>query len=127
MQSRAQQVIFHEAYGQDRTYQKDAILQMQSLSTPVITAALMTLVDEGRVRLDDDVTKYLPYFSNFRVYRSGTTESTLETVPLGIPITIRHLLTHTWGFPAQRFMESSSPEIRMVPPTARRRGQSKIA
>ena len=61
----------------------------------------MTLVDEGRVSLDDDVTKYLPYFSDFRVYRSGTTESTLETVPLGIPITIRHLLTHTWGFPAQ--------------------------
>ena len=83
MRSRTQQIIIHEAYGQDRTYQKDAILQMQSLSTPVITAALMTLVDEGRVNLDDNVTDYLPYFSDFRVYRSGTTEATLETVPLG--------------------------------------------
>ena len=80
----------------------------------MITAALMTLVEEGLVSLDDSVTKYLPYFSKFTVYRGGTTDATLETTPIGLEMTIRHLLTHTWGFPGQRHMATTDPAVRML-------------
>lgn len=106
-------LVLHEAYG-DAAYSKDSIMAIQAMVTPIITATFLTLVDEGLVRLDDDVAKYLPYFSKFRVLRSGKTTTNFGTNPLAHPITLRHLLTDTWGFPSSLPTYSSSAEIRAL-------------
>ena len=58
----------------------------------------MMLRDEGRLDVEDPVTKYLPEFSGVRVMTSfDEVDRTFESRPPARPITIRHLLTHTSG------------------------------
>ena len=111
--ARKGQLVYHEAFG-DRSYQPDSIVSIESMAASVVTAAFMSLVDEGLCSVDDDVLRYIPSFANFRVYQSGTTPATLDTVPLGAPIKVSHILTNTWGFPGKFFHASRKPEIRML-------------
>lgn len=69
----------------------DTIFRIQSMTKPVVSVAMMTLVQEGRVGLDDPVSKYLPEYAHSTVYENGTTR------PAKTVMTIRHLLTHTSG------------------------------
>jgi len=107
------ELVFHEAYG-DAGYRTDSILSMQAMVMPIITAAFLSLVDEGLAKIDDDVAKYIPCFSKFRVYRSGKTAESFTTDFLNTPITMRHLLTNTWGFPGSFFLESGDAEVRVL-------------
>ncbi|MEM8572470.1 MAG: serine hydrolase domain-containing protein [Pseudomonadota bacterium] len=68
-----------------RPMQEDAIFRLASLTKPVTSIALMSLVEEGRVALDDPVTRYLP---DFRPKLPDGTEP---------DITLAQLLTHTSG------------------------------
>jgi len=111
--ARRGQLVFHEAYG-DQSFRKDSILSIGGMATPLITAAFLSLVDEGLVGIDDPVAKFLPYFANFRAHKSGKTQATLKTDPLVSPITIKHLLTHTWGFPGAFYAQSGSAETRFL-------------
>lgn len=72
----------------------NTIFRIFSMTKPITTAALMTLYDEGKFQLDDEVAKYIPEFENTPVYNPDTKK--LE--PQKNKITIRHLLTHTAGF-----------------------------
>lgn len=65
----------------------DAIFRMMSMTKPVTTVAVMMLVDDGKVVLDDPVSRYLPEFLGYAAQR--------PTDPT--PITVRQLLTHTSG------------------------------
>jgi len=105
-------LLFHEAYG-DSAYSKDSIMGIQSVAMPIITAAFLSLVDEGMASIDDEVTKFLPYFAKFRVYRSGSTGAFL-TDPVVTKMTMRHLLTNTWGFPSVLPTASRDPGIRLL-------------
>jgi CubicO group peptidase (beta-lactamase class C family) len=69
----------------------DTIFRIQSMTKPVVSVAMMTLVQEGRVGLDDPVSKYLPEYAHSTVYDNGTIR------PAKTVMTIRHLLTHTSG------------------------------
>ena len=69
----------------------DTIFRIQSMTKPVVSVAMMTLVEEGRVGLDDPVSKYLPEYAQSTVYDNGTIR------PAKTVMTIRHLLTHTSG------------------------------
>eukprot|EP01043_Picozoa_sp_COSAG02_P026984 COSAG02_NODE_1570_length_11893_cov_2.376717_9_plen_328_part_00 len=111
--ARKGEMVYNEAFG-DRSYMPDSIVSIESMAASVVTAAFLTLVDEGLCSADDDVLQYIPSFANFRVYQSGTTPATLDTVPLGAPIKVSHVLTNTWGFPGQFFHASRKPEIRML-------------
>lgn len=77
---------------------KDAIFSLASLTKPVTAAAVLTLVEEGRLRLTDPVSQFLPEFKDARV---AVTPS--RTAPANRQIRIRDLLTHTSGLvaPAQ--------------------------
>ena len=56
------------------------------------------LVDEGKLKLDDDVAKYLPKWKDpLVISKFNEADATYETRPAKRPITIRHLLTHTSG------------------------------
>jgi len=96
-------LIYHEAFGRssvmrDAPMAKDTIFNMASMTKPVTSVAIMILVDEGKLTLDDDVARYLPKYRNpLVISRFNDADATYETRPAKRPITIRHLLTHTSG------------------------------
>ncbi|MEU5404196.1 serine hydrolase domain-containing protein [Streptomyces sp. NPDC005963] len=80
----------------DSPMRRDTICRMASTSKPVAVAATMVLLDECRLRLDDPVDRWLPELADRRVLRRA--DGPLEdTVPARRPITVRDLLTSTFG------------------------------
>ena len=75
---------------------RDTVFRIASMSKPVTSAAAMTLLDEGKLALDDPVTRWLPEFEDMRVLddRGGPLEA---TSPARRPITVDDLLTHRSG------------------------------
>ncbi|MBE1488302.1 serine hydrolase domain-containing protein [Plantactinospora soyae] len=75
---------------------RDTIFRMASTSKPVAMAAVMVLLDECRLRLDDPVDPWLPELADRRVLTriDGPLD---DTVPARRPITVRDLLTSTFG------------------------------
>jgi CubicO group peptidase (beta-lactamase class C family) len=65
------------------------------MTKPITGMAAMLLVEEGKIGLDDPVSKYIPAFAKMRVLTSPDTS--LAAVPATRAITIRHLMTHTAG------------------------------
>jgi methyl acetate hydrolase len=76
----------------------DAIFRIASMTKPITSVAIMMLLEEGKLRLDDPVSKYLTGFEDLRVIIAfHATDGSYETRPAKRPMTIRHLLTHTSG------------------------------
>ncbi|MBM4024495.1 MAG: beta-lactamase family protein [Planctomycetes bacterium] len=79
----------------------DAIFRIASMSKPITSVAVMMLYEEGRFRLSDPVSKYLPEFRAPKVLvitpAADGGKATEQLVPAKREITIRHLLTHTSG------------------------------
>lgn len=73
----------------------DSLWRVYSMTKPVTGMAAMLLVQDGRIGLDDPVSKYIPAFATMRVLTNPDTS--LETVPAVRPITVRMLLTHSAG------------------------------
>ncbi len=76
----------------------DTIFRLYSMSKPITSVAAMMLVDDGRLRLDDLVSKYIPAFADVKVAlaaRDGKTVQSLQ--PPARSITIEDLLRHTSG------------------------------
>ncbi|WP_435809748.1 serine hydrolase domain-containing protein [Streptosporangium canum] len=75
---------------------RDTIFRMASTSKPVTMAAAMVLLDECRLRLDDPVDVWLPELADRQVLKrpDGPLD---DTVPARRPITVRDLLTSTFG------------------------------
>ena len=96
-------VLYNEAFGKSRTLTntpmaKDTIFNMASMTKPVTSVAIMILVDEGKLKLDDEVAKYLPKWKDpLVISKFNEADASYETRPAKRPITIRHLLTHTSG------------------------------
>ncbi len=67
----------------------DSIFWIASQSKPITATALMILVDEGKVKLDDPVEKYLPEFKDIKLANRPAKPKTT--------ITVRHILSHTSG------------------------------
>lgn len=78
---------------------KDAIFRIYSMSKTVTSVAVLMLVEEGKITLDDPIARYLPAFAEVQVLSGGTIDAP-QLRPAAKPITIRELLTHTAGFPA---------------------------
>ena len=79
----------------------DSIVRLASITKPITAAAVMLLVDEGLVALDDPVSRWLPELATPQVVR--TPESPIDhVVPAARPITVEHVLTFRagWGFPS---------------------------
>ncbi len=80
------------------------VFWIASMSKPITAAALMLLVDEGKVRLDDPVAKYLPEFGNLWLAAERANDHVLLKRP-GRPVTVRDLLRHTSGMPFASALE----------------------
>src|SRR5215467_13400617 len=75
----------------------DTIFRIASMTKPIMAAATMLLVEEGKLRLSDAVQKWLPELAARRVL-TRIDAPLAETVPAQRPITVRDLLTFTMGF-----------------------------
>src|SRR5579862_8010051 len=76
----------------------NAIFSIASMTKPVTSVAIMMLIEQGKLKLDDQVSKYLPGFDHEHVlFNFNPKDATYETRPAESQITIRELLTHTSG------------------------------
>jgi CubicO group peptidase (beta-lactamase class C family) len=78
----------------------DTIFRLYSMSKPITSVAAMMLVEDGKLKLDDPVSKYIPAFAETKVgveKRGDDGRLTLVREPLSRPITIEDLLRHTSG------------------------------
>ena len=77
----------------------DTIFRIYSMSKPITTVAAMMLVEEGKLLLEEPVSKYIPSFADLKVgvETKGEGGSSLELVPATRPITIQDLMRHTSG------------------------------
>ena len=110
MVARHGQIAHVESQGwMDREEQKpmrrDAIFRMASMSKPVTAVAILMLLEEGKLRLSDPVSAFIPEFTNTQVAIAVDENARPEpgeipahyTVPAQREITLRDLLTHSSG------------------------------
>ncbi|MEO6550384.1 MAG: serine hydrolase [Ferruginibacter sp.] len=96
-------IVYYKAAGYNdfadkKPLQKDAIFRIASQTKAITSVAVMMLFEEGKLLLDDPVSKYIPAFKKQTVLEKFNAEdTTYSTVPAKREITLRDLLTHTSG------------------------------
>lgn len=94
------EVLYHETGLSDvasgKPMARDTLFRLFSMTKPITAAAVMTLADDGVIRLEDAVTDYIPEFADLGVYL-GQDGDVVRSTPAR-PISIGNLLTHTAGF-----------------------------
>ena len=75
---------------------KDSLFRIYSMTKPITGVALMILIEDGKLRLDDPVELYIPEFADTPVYKE-LIDGVLVTEPLNRSVTLRDLATHTSG------------------------------
>jgi len=97
--------VYHEFFGVRDPATKqpmtdDTIFRIFSMTKPITSVAAMMLVDQGKLKLDDAVEKYIPSFGKAKVgveKKADNGEKTLELVPLKRAITIQDLMAQSSG------------------------------
>jgi CubicO group peptidase (beta-lactamase class C family) len=79
-----------------RAVTEDTLFRIYSMTKPITSVALMMLVEEGAIALDDPVHRYIPQWRNLGVYEAGFI-GTFRTRPASAPMRIVDLLRHTSG------------------------------
>ena len=77
---------------------QDTLWRMYSQTKPVTGVAMMILYEEGRWKLDDPVTKYVPEFAGLKVFKGLGADGKPILEPIARSATMRELMTHTAGF-----------------------------
>jgi CubicO group peptidase (beta-lactamase class C family) len=96
-------IVYHKAHGYNdldtkALLKKDDIFRIASQTKAITSVAIMMLYEDGKLLLDDPVSKYIPVFKKQSVLdKFNEKDSTYTTVPATSEITIRQLLTHTSG------------------------------
>ncbi len=75
---------------------RDTLFRIMSMTKPVTSVAILMLVEEGKLKLDDPVTKWLPELADMRVMKDPA-GSLDDTYPAPRDITVEDLLTHRSG------------------------------
>jgi CubicO group peptidase (beta-lactamase class C family) len=89
----------------------DALFWIASMSKPITVTALMILVDEGKVKLDDAVERYLPEFANVKIIVTSNNGSQVRLQKPRHAITVRNLLSHTSGIPFSSSIEQPTLDV----------------
>ena len=95
-------IVYHKAFGDAKAngedLEKDDIFRIASQSKAITATAVMMLWEEGKFRLDDPISTYIPEFKDPQLLASfNEADSSFQSIPAKKEITIRHLLTHTSG------------------------------
>ena len=76
----------------------DTIFNIASMTKPVTSVAIMMLAEQGKLKIDDPVSKYLDGYDKLQVItKFNAADGTYETRPAKTVMTIKHLLAHTSG------------------------------
>ncbi len=86
-----------------RPMRKDSVFWIASMTKPMTAACVMMLVEEGKVSLDDPVSKHLPAFKGQKLLKDG------KQVDPARPVTVKDLLTHTSGLTAAYATPAGQP------------------
>ena len=117
------EAIGRQSFESDAPMRRDTIFRIASMTKPITAAAALILVEQCKLRLDDPVDDLLPELANRRVLKSleGPVD---DTVPAKRPISLRDLLTFTFGLgavmvwparhPIQKAMAGCRPGARSV-------------
>src|SRR5882757_3917495 len=97
--------VYHQIFGVQDVASKTpitdkTIFRLSSLTKVITSVVAMELIQDGKIKLDDPVSKYIPSFANMKVGVEKKAEDgskTLELVPLVRPITVLDLMRHTSG------------------------------
>ena len=94
--------VWHKALGYNSIQTKDPLEKnslyfIQSMTKPIMSVAIMQLIEKGLLSLDDLAQDFLPQLGKLRVIEDIATGINGPTIPVERPITIQHLLTHTAG------------------------------
>jgi len=103
----------HMDLERDKPMREDAIFRIYSMSKPITSVALMMLVEEGALGLDDAVATHIPEWKNLGVYASGLptlladSPPSFMTTPPARPMKVVDLVTHTSGLTYGFMMRTS--------------------
>lgn len=89
---------------------RDSIFRIASITKPIVAAAVMMLVEDGRIALDDPVATWLPELASPKVARTPSSPVD-DVVPAARPITVDDLLSFRagYGFPADFSLPALAP------------------
>src|SRR5690348_2871870 len=93
------QAYGHRDLARREPMRRDAIFRIYSMTKTVTSVAVMMLVEEGKLTLDDPLSRYLPGFQAPQVMVGGTADAP-KLRAAAKPVTLHALLTHTAGYPA---------------------------
>ena len=107
-------VVYSNAVGKRTPNEADILktnqlIKIYSMTKPIVSVALMQLVEQEKIRLDDKVSRYIPEFANSKVFKGG------DLVPPRREITVRDLLRHTSGL---TYAFTAPPELMVTYATA---------
>ncbi|MGD6801926.1 beta-lactamase family protein [Rossellomorea vietnamensis] len=102
------EIVFSQGFGHsqiqpvNKSIDEDTMMSIQSISKNFMALSIMQLVEDKKVSLHDPVVRFLPYFRTKEKQQSDT-------------ITIRHILSHTAGFPADLGIANmTAPNVREI-------------
>lgn len=81
-----------------RPLAKDAIFRIYSMTKPITAVAMMMLFEEGKWKLDDPVSKFIPEFAHLKVVKSVNADGSPVLEDARRPPTMREIMSHTAGF-----------------------------
>ncbi len=102
------EAIGRQAFESDTPMRRDTIFRIASMTKPITAAATLILVEQCKLRLDDAVDDLLPELANRRVLK-GLEGPVDDTVPAKRPISVRDLLTFTFGLGAVMVWPAKHP------------------
>jgi len=92
-----------QAPGQTTPVSNETIFRIFSMTKPIVSVTAMTLVEQGKLNVDDPVSKYLPEYAILKVWQTDG-----SSVPAMKPMLVRHLMSHTSGL-IYGFIQPNAP------------------
>ena len=131
-------IAYYEAAGSmdleaKKPMTKDAMFRIMSMTKPVIGVATMMMIEEGKIHLDDPISKFIPEWANMTVAMPNPApprvgppaqaargdgppaEPSYYTVPVERPVTVRDLYTHTGGLVSGPMSNSAARKVAAGP------------
>jgi len=98
--ARKGKIVYNKSFSNDTTKNKDASLyRIASMTKPITSVAIMMLVEEGKLSLEDPVSRYITEFKDAKVIVDNSSEKkeSYQLIDADREITVKDLLTHTTG------------------------------